>query len=96
MLNQKVLDELATKVGELLAQSPVKDVEKNIKVMLAGVFTKLDLVTREEFEVQQEIVRRTREKLSILEARVTELESLGAAGGGGVPAETLDDPAETE
>ena len=51
MLNQKVLDEVVTKVNELLAQSPVKDVEKNLRVMLSGIFMKLDLVTREEFEV---------------------------------------------
>ena len=61
MLNQKVLDEIVTKVNELLAQSPVKDVEKNLRVMLSGMFTRLDLVTREEFEVQQEVVKRTRE-----------------------------------
>ena len=55
MLNQKVLDEIVTKVNELLAQSPVKDVEKNLRVMLSGMFTRLDLVHAEEFEVQQEV-----------------------------------------
>ena len=84
MLNQKVLDEIGTKVNELLAQSPVKDVEKNLRVLLAGVFARLDLVTREEFDVQQEVLKRTREKLTALEARVAELEArvaeLEAAG----------------
>jgi BMFP domain-containing protein YqiC len=77
MLNQKVLDEIATKVNELLAQSPVKDVEKNLRVLLAGVFTRLDLVTREEFDVQQEVLKRTHAKLTALEARVAELEAAG-------------------
>lgn len=80
MLNQKVLDEIGTKVNELLAQSPVKDVEKNLRVLLAGVFARLDLVAREEFDVQQEVLKRTREKLTALEARVTELETAGKQG----------------
>jgi BMFP domain-containing protein YqiC len=74
MLNQKLLDEISTKVNDLVAQSPVKDVEKNMRVLLAGVFTKLDLVTRDEFNVQQEMLMRTREKLTELESKVTELE----------------------
>ena len=74
MLNQKLLDEISTKVNELVAQSPVKDVEQNMKSLLSGVFTKLDLVTRDEFNVQQEMLIRTREKLTELESIVTELE----------------------
>ena len=74
MLNQKLLDEISSKVNDLVAQSPVKDVEKNLRVLLAGVFTRLDLVTRDEFNVQQEMLMRTREKLSELEAKVSELE----------------------
>ena len=74
MLNQKLLDEISTKVNDLVAQSPVKDVEKNMRVLLAGVFTKLDLVTRDEFSVQQEMLMRTREKLTELESIVTKLE----------------------
>lgn len=76
MLNQKLLDEISTKVNDLVAQSPVKDVEKNLRVLLAGVFTRLDLVTRDEFNVQQEMLMRTREKLTKLEAKVAELENI--------------------
>lgn len=94
MLNQKILDEVVTKVNELLAQSPVKDVEKNLKIMLAGIFTRMDLVTREEFEVQQEVLKRTREKLTELETKVANLES--ASDQIDVPPETLDDLSETE
>lgn len=75
MLNKKVLDDIGAKVNELLAQSPAKDVEKNLKVLLGGVFARLDLVTREEFDVQQEVLKRTREKLTALEAKVAELEA---------------------
>jgi BMFP domain-containing protein YqiC len=100
MLNQKVVDEVITKVNELLAQSPVKDVEKNLRVMLGGIFTRLDLVTREEFEVQQEVLKRTRELLTELETRVAALEAASESDSLGdtldVPPETLDDLSETE
>lgn len=74
MINQKILDEIGAKVNEVMASSPAKDVEKNVRAMLAGIFTKMDLVTREEFDVQKEVLLRTREKLGHLEERVTELE----------------------
>jgi BMFP domain-containing protein YqiC len=100
MLNQKIVDEVVGKVNELLAQSPVKDVEKNLRVMLGGIFTKLDLVTREEFEVQQEVLKRTREKLTDLETKVAALETAAKSTPYpdqiDVPPETLDDLSETE
>ena len=96
MLNQKVLDEVVTKVNELLAQSPVKDVEKNLRIMLAGIFTRLDLVTREEFDVQQEVLKRTREKLTGLETRVAQLENASKPDNLDISAETVDDLSETE
>ena len=74
MLNQKVLDEISGKLGQVLADSPAKDLEKNLRAMLQGVFTRLELVTREEFEVQQAVLLRTREKLAALESRVAEME----------------------
>jgi hypothetical protein len=69
------LDELQGKVHEILANSPVKDVEKNVKALLQQGFTKLELVTREEFDVQQQVLAKTRIKLEALEARVAELEA---------------------
>jgi BMFP domain-containing protein YqiC len=77
MLNQKVLDEISSKINDLMAQSPVKDVEKNLRVLLAGVFARLDLVGREEFDIQQEVLKRTREQLTALEERLTALEAAG-------------------
>jgi BMFP domain-containing protein YqiC len=69
------LSELQTKIGEVLQQSPAKDIEKNMKAMLNQGFSKLDLLTREEFEIQSEVLQRTRARLEALEARVAELES---------------------
>jgi len=75
MTNPKILDEIGAKVSELLASSPAKDLEKNARALLASGFSKLDLVTREEFEVQKEVLTRTRDKLAELERRVAHLEN---------------------
>ncbi len=74
MLDPKILEEFGAKMSALLANSPAKDIEKNAKAMMSGVLAKLDLVTREEFDVQAQVLARTREKLKELEARVDALE----------------------
>ena len=74
MLSQKLFDEVSAKIGEMLQHTPAKDIEKNLRALLASVFAKLDLVTREEFEVQAAVLARTREKLTQLEVHVAELE----------------------
>lgn len=74
MISQKILDEIGAKMSEVMASSPAKDVEKNIRAILAGIFARMDLVTREEFDVQKEVLLRTREKLGHLEERLAELE----------------------
>jgi ubiquinone biosynthesis accessory factor UbiK len=74
MLKQKLTQEVAGKVSEILAFSPAKDIEKNLKASLAAWLSKLDLVTREEFDVQTQVLARTREKLQELEARLASLE----------------------
>lgn len=75
MLNPKLLDEMSARVSALLAATPAGDVEKNLRAALSGLFAKLDLVSREEFDVQREVLARTREKLVALEARVSQLEA---------------------
>ena len=75
MLNSKTLDELAARIGKAFEASPAKDIEKNVKALLQSGLSRLDLVTREEFDVQVEVLRKTREKVERLEARVAELEA---------------------
>ena len=75
MLNTKILDDLSAKLSAAANSSPAKDIEKNMRALLAQGFTKLDLVTREEFDVQTQVLARTRGKLTELEARVAELEA---------------------
>ena len=74
MLNEKLVNELNERMRSLMGATPLRDLEKNFRAALGGAFGKLDLVTREEFDVQAEVLKRTREKLAALEARVTELE----------------------
>ena len=57
MLNARTLDELAARIGKALEGSPVKDLEKNVKAMLASGLARLDLVTRQEFDTQAEVLR---------------------------------------
>lgn len=68
-------DDIQAKINQAIENSPAKDIEKNVKAMLGQGFAKLDLVTREEFDVQAQVLAGTRAKLEALEARVTELEA---------------------
>lgn len=69
-------NDLQSKINQVIENSPMKDVEKNVKAMMSQGFSKLDLVTREEFDIQTQVLERTRAKLEALEARVAELEVL--------------------
>ena len=75
MTARTVLDDLQERLSGLLAQTPAADIERNAKALLAQGFAKLELATREEFDVQSEVLARTRAKLEALEKRVAELES---------------------
>ncbi len=77
MLDPKVFEEFSGRLASLLAASPAADIEKNVKAMLGAFFSKLDLVTREEFDVQAQVLSRTRDKLKDLEARIAALEQQG-------------------
>lgn len=80
-MDTKFLDELNRKISELIAASPAKDIEKNVRALMSSAFSRLDLVTREEFDVQQEVLARTRSKLEEMQARISELEKLFADAG---------------
>ncbi|TAH42473.1 MAG: accessory factor UbiK family protein [Betaproteobacteria bacterium] len=82
MSTPRFLDEIGSRLSELAANSPARDIEKNVKAMLGSAFSRLDLVTREEFDVQREVLVQARQKLGELEARVAELEAKLAAAGG--------------
>jgi hypothetical protein len=75
MLDPKMFEELGARLSSLIAASPAADIEKNARALLASVFAKLDLVSREEFDIQTQVLQRTREKLKALEARLDHLEN---------------------
>lgn len=76
MTKSTFFNDLQSKIGQVLENSPAKDVEKNVKAMLSQGFSRLDLVTREEFDVQAQVLAKTRAKVDALEARLAELEAL--------------------
>ena len=78
MFDPKFFEEINAKIAEIIAASPAKDIEKNMKAMMMAMFTRLDLVTREEFDVQRQVLQRTREKLDALEARMAQMDRSGA------------------
>ena len=75
MLNTQAFDEIAARIGKAIENSPAKDIEKNVKAMLASGLARLDLVPRADFDLQMQVLQKTREKLDALEKRVAEFES---------------------
>ena len=72
-------NDLQSKINQAIDSSPAKDIEKNVKAMMTQGFSKLDLVTREEFDIQNQVLAKTRAKLEALEQKVTALEERLAA-----------------
>ena len=75
MIDRRFFDELSERINEALRNSPAPDIEKNMRALLAAWFDRLDLVLREDFEVQKKMLERAQAKLAELEARIAELES---------------------
>ncbi|WP_442867582.1 accessory factor UbiK family protein [Castellaniella sp. S9] len=70
------LDDFQKNMSELLAKTPAADIERNMKALMAQTFARMDLITREEFDVQAALLARTIERVEALEARVQALEQL--------------------
>ncbi len=75
MIYAKFFEELGAHLSQLAASGPAKDVEKNARALLASSFSKLDLVTREDFEVQKALLARANDQIVALEQRIAELEA---------------------
>ena len=72
----KMFEGLGKRVKEASESGPARELEKNARALMTGALARLDVVTREEFEVQAMVLLRTREKLEALEAKVAALEKL--------------------
>jgi len=75
VIDKRFLDDLSARIDEALRASPAQDIEKNLKALLAAWFDRLDLVLREDFDVQKKLLERAQAKLADLEARIAELEA---------------------
>ena len=74
-MNPKLMEELGDKLRALLAQGPAADLDRNLRALLGAWFARLDLVSREEFDIQREVLARTRARVAELERQVAALEA---------------------
>ena len=74
MLNTQFIEDLSIRIKEMSKTTPIGDLEKNLRALLQGAFTKMELVSREEFDVQADVLRQAREKLDLLDAKLSALE----------------------
>jgi len=74
------MDDFQKNLADLIAKSPAADVERNVRAMMSQAFTKMDLVTREEFDVQADLLARTRARVDQLAAQVESLQAERTAG----------------
>jgi len=75
VIDDKLFEDLRRRIDDALRNSPAQDIEKNLRALLAAWFERLDLVLREDFEVQRKLLERAQAKLAELEARIAELEA---------------------
>lgn len=68
------LDDFQKNMSEMLAKTPAADIERNIRALMAQTFSKMDLITREEFDVQADLLNRAIQRIEALEAQVQTLE----------------------
>ena len=74
MVDKDTVQGISQKIKNIIADSPITDIEENINALLKGMFTKMDLITREEFDVQIGVLEKTREKLERLEVQLSKIE----------------------
>ena len=74
MVDKETIQEISKKIKNIISDSPIRDIEENINALLKRMFTKMDLITREEFDVQTSVLRKTREKLERLEEQLSKIE----------------------
>lgn len=78
MVDSRIIDDITRRLADAVPESArllQKDLEKSFRAILNNAFARLDLVTREELEVQEQVLARTRDKLESLEARLKALET---------------------
>jgi BMFP domain-containing protein YqiC len=74
VIEKKSLEELLNKINDLIKNSPVQDIQKNVRAVISSWFASHNLVTREEFDAQVEVLRRTQDKLHKLEMELERMD----------------------
>ena len=87
MFQPKFIDDITSKIKSLISTSPAVDIEKNLRSVLQSALGKLDLVTREEFDAQTQVLSKTRTLLDALAKKVSALEGVKTT-----PAKTVTKP----
>ena len=80
------VDDFQKNISELIARSPAADIERNMKAFMSQTFSRLDLVTREEFDLQVQLLERALARITALESRLSQLEDRQPPGRSGGPA----------
>ena len=74
-MSNKILDELQSKLGQIMESSPAKDIERNVRAILTQAVSRLELVTSEEYEVQRLTIVQLQNRVNMLEKRLSDLEN---------------------
>ncbi|NLC35310.1 MAG: accessory factor UbiK family protein [Alcaligenaceae bacterium] len=89
------VEDFQKNLSDLIARSPAADIERNMKAFMAQTFSRLDLVTREEFDIQAQLLQKALQRITALESRLDQLEgrrpadSAAPAADGGVPRDAV-------
>jgi BMFP domain-containing protein YqiC len=75
MIDKHLFEDLNRRIADALRDTPAADLEKNLRALLVSWFDRLDLVSREDFDVQRKLLERAQAKLAELEKRTAELEA---------------------
>ena len=67
-------EEFQKNISDLIARSPAADIERNVKAFMGQAFNKMDLITRDEFDIQVDMLKRVQERAALLEEQVQQLE----------------------
>jgi hypothetical protein len=76
MAEPRIGDEPGARISDVLKDSPVQDLEKNLRALATAFLERFDVVTREDFEAQKRVLERAQQQLAELEARLAELEAI--------------------